>query len=108
MSKQKKKQSEIRNYITYLCNVVERNRELTVVNLISNDFSRSPFTKSKRSHANLVSDYNLIVLSKLILLSWKSVFHALRNPSVNSNSNFAKFVFPVSQRLQASQLFVFL
>lgn len=61
---------------------VKRNWESTVVKVISNDFSRSPVTKSKFSHANLVTDYNLIFLKKLILQ--KLVFQILRNQSVNS------------------------
>ena len=56
--------------------LVKRNCESTVVNVISSDFSRSPFTKSKFNHANL-DDYNLIVLNELILQKRKSVFDTL-------------------------------
>lgn len=74
-----KKKSEKRNYITYLW---VGNWKSAVVKVISSDFSRSPVTKSKFSHANLVTDYNLIFLKKLILQ--KLVFQILRNQSVNS------------------------
>ena len=66
---------------------LERHWELAIVIVISNDFSRSPFIKSRCSHANSITDYNLIVLNKSILQSRKSVFHAPRNPSVKSSSN---------------------
>ena len=85
---------------------VERHWESAIVNVISHDFSRSPFIKSRCSHANSITDYNLIVLNKSILQRRKSVFHAPRNPSLNSSSNFAIFIYPVLQRLQASQLIV--
>lgn len=51
-----KKESEIRNYITYMYALpVERNWESKVVNIISNDFSRSSFAKCKPNHASLVN-----------------------------------------------------
>ena len=96
-----KKLSEIRNYMTYLCLVCQKK---LAINSNKCSFISSAFNKTQRSHVNLVTNYNLTVLNKLILLKGKSESHALRSPPVNSNCNFAIFIYPVSQRLQAPQL----
>ena len=73
------------------------NWESTVVNVIYNDFSWSLFIKSKCSPANLVTDYNIIVLNKLILQNRKLLVYTLPNPSVNSGSSFAIFNYYLSR-----------